>query len=475
LKKTKPLLVRSPNTPRLVIHRELSQDRLGSAPPVDPISTDDDDKETAPLFTLIKMNTLARAPSAAAAAGPMMPRTRLSAPTTRAMAIHRARPTTAAIIARAAAPAATAPSTAHGAAAHLPAPQGHDDFAAFEQFIVASQDRILREAEVLDGSGRTFLRDRWERPGGDKGEGYGVTAVLEGGDLLEKAAANITVIQGTLSPQRAQAMSSRGRGNVDPKGGQRYGAAALSLVFHPRHPRVPTLRADVRLFQVFSSSESSSSSSPPLSWYGGGCDLTPALLFEQDAKEFHAHWKEVCAAHHPSLYKELKPWCDRYFYVTARREHRGVGGIFYDDLERRAGDGGEAADNDDADTTKAGEGAPLSMAAARAGEYDPAAFSRDVLANVLPSWTEIANRRRQEPYSEEERKWQLQRRGRYLEFNLLDDRGVKFGLADGSGRVESIMVSAPPLIAWSYNVVPPEGSREAATLELLRGTPREWV
>jgi coproporphyrinogen III oxidase len=404
-----------------------------------------------------------------------------------------------------AAPSSSSPQTAaaslasrqHGALAHPPAPLGQDDFAAFEAFIVNAQDRILREAEQLDGSGRVFLRDRWER-GPGQGSGYGVTAVLEGGDLLEKAAANITVIRGKLSPQRAAAMSGRGREQIDPRGGQAYGAAALSLVFHPRSAHVPTLRADVRLFQVFGAAEEGgeSSSAPPLSWYGGGCDLTPALLYEEDARDFHAHWRAVCAMQGgggeggnsssnstsvvgQQLYDELKPWCDRYFYVTSRREHRGVGGIFYDDLERAssapAGAQPQNGEQQQQQPPAGPLGAPLSCAAARRGAFDPAAFSRDVLANVLPSWIAIAERRRSTPVAESERQWQLVRRGRYLEFNLLDDRGVRFGLADGSGRVESIMVSAPPLVAWQYNVVPPEGSREAATLELLRGAPRAWV
>jgi len=426
-----------------------------------------------------------------------------------------------------------------GAADHPPAAPGADDFSAFEVFVVASQDRILREAERLDGSGRVFLRDRWERP---EGAGYGVTAVLEGGDLFEKAAANVTVVCGALSPQRAQAMSGRGRAAVDPRGGQRYAAAALSLVFHPRHPHVPTLRADVRLFQVFADGKDEGRAGgaangggggggsggvsggagrgPALSWYGGGCDLTPALLHEADARYFHAHWKAVCDGHLPGaggggggggnsgdgggLYSELKPWCDRYFYVSARREHRGVGGIFFDDLERGGGHGDGAGTEEGheggagregssssgsgsgisnpppsspATATETPCGAPASAAAARRGEFDPAAFARDVLANVLPSWSDIAARRRALPCTEAERAWQLKRRGRYVEFNLLDDRGVRFGLADGRGRVESIMVSAPPLVAWAgYGGAPPApGTREAATLELLQGAPREWV
>ncbi|KAF6249723.1 Coproporphyrinogen III oxidase [Scenedesmus sp. NREL 46B-D3] len=236
---------------------------------------------------------------------------------------------------------------------------------------------------------------------------------------------------GTLSAARAQAMSSRGRSQIDPAGGQPYSAAALSLVFHAAHPLVPTLRADVRLFQVAG-----------CSWFGGGCDLTPSYLFEQDAAEFHAYWQGVCDKYSPELYAEHKAWCDKYFYIPARKEHRGIGGLFFDDLD------------------------------AEGAAFDVQAYTEDVARGILPSWTAIAQRRSSQQFTEEQRNWQLLRRGRYLEFNLLYDRGVKFGL-DG-GRVESIMVSAPPLIAWKYNVVPKEGSEEEKLVKVLQ-QPREWV
>lgn len=305
-----------------------------------------------------------------------------------------------------------------------------EEFYAFEHAILDVQDKILRRAEALDGSGKEFLYDRWDRREGDANAGYGITCVLEGGNLLEKAAANISVIRGTLSAVRAQAMTSRGRSGIDPQGGQPYSAGALSLVFHAAHPLVPTLRADVRLFQVAGQS-----------WYGGGCDLTPSYLFEEDAREFHMFWKNVCDKYDPALYSKCKSWCDRYFYIPARKEHRGVGGIFFDDMgEEDAG-------------------------------FDVNKFVLEVANGILLSWENIVERRRSQPYTDQQRQWQLLRRGRYLEFNLLYDRGVKFGL-DG-GRVESIMVSAPPLIAWKYNVVPEEGSAEQELVQALQ-TPREW-
>eukprot|EP00192_Tetraselmis_astigmatica_P013206 CAMPEP_0117658452 /NCGR_PEP_ID=MMETSP0804-20121206/5871_1 /TAXON_ID=1074897 /ORGANISM="Tetraselmis astigmatica, Strain CCMP880" /LENGTH=325 /DNA_ID=CAMNT_0005464973 /DNA_START=84 /DNA_END=1058 /DNA_ORIENTATION=- len=300
----------------------------------------------------------------------------------------------------------------------------------FEDYVLQLQSSIISKAESMDGSGQVFRQDRWQRDETDPNAGYGITAVLEDGDLLEKAASNVSIISGVLTPTRAAAMSSRGR-DIDPSGGQPYSAMAMSLVFHPRSPWVPTLRADVRVFEVDGQK-----------WFGGGCDLTPVYLFEDDAREFHTFWKALCDRSSSRLYPEYKSWCDRYFYIPARKEHRGVGGIFFDDL----GDGCEMG-------------------------FDVEQFIREVGDGILPSWENIVKRRRHAEVTEKERNWQLVRRGRYLEFNLLYDRGVKFGL-DG-GRVESIMVSAPPLIAWKYDVQPEAGSQEEATLAVLR-QPRAW-
>ncbi|KAJ9528200.1 hypothetical protein QJQ45_014161 [Haematococcus lacustris] len=330
----------------------------------------------------------------------------------------------------------------------IPTTSHSQEFEDFVDYIQTTQQAILSAAEALDGSGCRFLRDQWQRNPADANAGaegcrasllkaaallprshayvtspwlycaalpgWGATCVLEGGRLLEKAAANTTVVRGTLSAARAQAMSSRGRTEVDPQGGQAYAAAALSLVFHCANPLVPTLRADVRCFQVAGQS-----------WFGGGCDLTPFYLYEEDAVAFHNYWKGVCDKHQPGLYPRLKQWCDSYFHIPARGEHRGIGGIFYDDLS--SSDGG----------------------------FDAAAFTQDVGRGILPSWQHIAETRGGHPFTQAEREWQLLRRGRYLEFNLLYDRGVRFGL-DG-GRMESIMVSAPPLIAWNLSVLPLSG------------------
>ena len=262
-------------------------------------------------------------------------------------------------------------------------------------------------------------------------------------------------------------VSGRGRAEIDPAGGQKYATAALSLVFHPTSPMVPTFRADVRRFAVEGAGDV---------LYGGGADLTPYYLYEDDAREFHASWRELCDAHDTSvdpsvfdmcaaetgglggaLHARCKRWCDEYFYIPARGEHRGVGGIFFDDME--AGGSPESDASAESPQRKA--------VVAR----DPEAFTRAVAKNWIASYAPIVERRRGERYGDVEERWHHQRRGRYVEFNLLYDRGVKFGL-DG-GRVESIMVSAPPRVRWDYNVAPEKGSREENLVEVLRN-PRCW-
>ena len=347
----------------------------------------------------------------------------------------------------------------------------------FGIFLTDAQQSFLTAVESLDG-GAVFRRDAWTRPPSEPNPGHGVTAVLEGGALIEKGAASTTIVGGLLSPARAAALSARGVPSAVP--GAPYRAAALSMVLHPANPHVPTLRGDVRAFECGG-----------VAWFGGGCDLTPAYLYEGDATAFHGHWKGVCDRHGEGLYGELKvrrvgecvvgrkkarrllfslffhpthththapqpqAECDAYFYIPARAEHRGVGGIFFDGAPAPGAAG----------TT------PLSPASALAS-VDGAAFAADVLAGWLPSWQPIVEARRGTPATAAEREWQLLRRGRYVEFNLVYDRGVRFGL-DG-GRVEAVMVSAPPLVRWGYNVRPEDGSREAALMEVLRA-PRAWA
>ncbi|KAG6556608.1 hypothetical protein Mapa_001549 [Marchantia paleacea] len=307
----------------------------------------------------------------------------------------------------------------------------------FEEFLLNMQESICVTAAEADGSGRTFCEDRWQRSKDPK-SGYGITRVLEGGDLLEKAGANVSIVRGQLSEARAKAMSGRGRGV---ESGAQYFAGALSLVFHSRHPFVPTFRSDIRYFEVEGGG----------GWFGGGADLTPSYLFEEDAEFFHEYYKAVCDRYDPTLYQQSKAACDAYFYIPARKEHRGIGGIFFDDLEsfQQYEDSG--------------------LLASRSAVFS---FVKDVAEGFMASYLPIAQKRRYLSYREEHRQWQLLRRGRYLEFNLLYDRGVKFGL-DG-GRFESIMVSAPPLIAWRYDVCVDAHTAEAELLDVLK-SPRQWT
>ncbi|KAI5082927.1 hypothetical protein GOP47_0002670 [Adiantum capillus-veneris] len=312
----------------------------------------------------------------------------------------------------------------------------------FEKFLLSTQESICEQLAAEDGSGKQFCCDKWQR-GEDSSLGYGITRVLECGSLMEKAAANVSIIHGHLSEGRAKAMSARGR-NVEV--GSEYFAGALSIVFHPCNPHVPTFRSDVRYFEVGN-----------FGWFGGGADLTPNYLDVDETHHFHGFLKELCDQFDPSLYHQAKVACDSYFYIPARKEHRGIGGIFFDDLEF---------------FNKGIVDRPSEKNAAESDRGQVFEFIRKLAEGFLPSYLPTVKRKRDVPYGDKERQWQLLRRGRYLEFNLLYDRGVKFGL-DG-GRIESIMVSAPPLIAWKYNVTPEAGTAEAEMMEVLK-SPRMWA
>jgi coproporphyrinogen III oxidase len=269
---------------------------------------------------------------------------------------------------------------------------------------------------------------RWTRDEHSKG----VALVLEGGAVWEKGCVSITLIDdAVLSAPRAAAIS--GRTGVDGVvEGARYSAAALSFVLHARSPLVPTLRGDARWFKVGAHE-----------WYGGGLDLTPSYLFDDDAAHFHAALKALCAraGGGDASHAAMKAACDAYFYLPARQEHRGVGGVFYDDLAEPWA-------------------APFSLALLDAA-LDPAGPYMPLVA-----------RRQAAPVSEAQRQWQLLRRGRYVEFNLLYDRGVRFGLSPES--IERVLVSSPPMVAWAFRAEPEPGTEEARTMAVLRA-PREWV
>ena len=312
----------------------------------------------------------------------------------------------------------------------------------FHDFVMSLQKKqsdIIEELEEMDGSGEKFTNDTWGCFAGETTASGGITRVIQGGDAIEKGACSFTKIeQGVLSSERAQAIRSR-QGAMNIQAGDTYSAAALSIVLHSRSPLVPTFRSDIRVFNV------ETAKGLGMAWFGGGADLTPYYLFEDDIQDFHRMYRDVCNQYQLATpgfsYQRMKEACDHYFYLPARSEHRGTGGIFFDDLEAT----------------------PYSKQ-----------FVEAVADTWLPSWLPIVKKRRKSKYSDKMRQWQLLRRGRYLEFNLLYDRGVKFGLASANPRVEGVMVSAPPLIAWEYNHVIEEGSDEAKLMEVLK-SPRDWV
>jgi coproporphyrinogen III oxidase len=279
------------------------------------------------------------------------------------------------------------------------------------------QDRICRGLEGLDGPGR-FREDVWQRPGG----GGGRTRVLADGGVFEKAGVNFSDVHGEMSAEFAAQIPGEGR---------EFYATGISLVLHPHSPRVPTVHANFRYL-----------AKGDRQWFGGGADLTPYYPVREDVVHFHRTWKAVCDRHPAAAdYRRMKEECDRYFYLPHRGEARGVGGIFFDYV---------------------------------GGDLEAVfAFVRDAGDAFLESYLPIARRRKDEPYGDRERQWQLFRRGRYVEFNLLYDRGTLFGLKTG-GRTESILMSLPALVRWGYDVRPEPGSPEAELVEVYL-KPREWV
>lgn len=279
------------------------------------------------------------------------------------------------------------------------------------------QDRICRGLEDLDGPWR-FREDLWQREGG----GGGRTRVLAGGGVFEKAGVNFSEVYGEMSEEFAKQIPGEGR---------TFYATGVSLVLHPNSPRVPTVHANFRFIEK-----------GDRSWFGGGADLTPYYPVREDVVHFHGTWKAVCDRH-PGVadHRRMKEECDRYFYLQHRGEARGVGGIFFDYV----GGDLEAVFH----------------------------FVRDAGDHFLDSYVPIARRRKDDPYGDRERQWQLFRRGRYVEFNLLYDRGTLFGLKTG-GRTESILMSLPPLVRWGYDVRPEPGTPEAELVDVyLR--PRDWL
>jgi coproporphyrinogen III oxidase len=300
------------------------------------------------------------------------------------------------------------------------------DLQAVHAYLLELQDRICAALEQADGR-RRFGEDRWERPGG----GGGRSRVLRDGAVFEQAGVGFSHIRGSGLP----AAATTHRPDLAGRG---FEATGVSVVLHPQNPYVPTTHMNVRSFAAVKGWAGDHA----VWWFGGGFDLTPYYPFEEDARAWHQHAKQVCEPFGPDVYPRYKRWCDDYFYLRHRRESRGVGGLFFDDL--------------------AEWGFPRC--------FD---FLRSVGDGFLGAYLPILERRRDTPYGERERQFQLYRRSRYVEFNLLYDRGTLFGLQSG-GRTESILMSMPPLVRWHYGWQPAPGSpEERLEREFLH--PRDWL
>jgi len=298
--------------------------------------------------------------------------------------------------------------------------------AQFVSYIKNLQDQITTKLEEIDGLA-TFKEDNWMRPEG----GGGRTRVIENGAVIEKGGVNISEVHGPLAPAMQQYFKV---GDVN------FFACGLSLVIHPKNPNAPTVHANWRYFEMYEKDGTLVDS-----WFGGGQDLTPYYLFEEDAIHFHQTCKTACDKHDPDFYPHYKARCDEYFYNSHRGEARGIGGLFFDYLK--------ATDE-------------RSM-------QDWCNFVTEVGDSFLDAYTPILAKRKDLAYGEKERDWQEVRRGRYVEFNLVHDKGTLFGLKT-NGRIESILMSLPPQVQWRYDHHPQTGSPEAKLVDVLEN-PREWV
>lgn len=298
------------------------------------------------------------------------------------------------------------------------------DTEAVEAWLRALQDKLTAALETLDGQGR-FQRDAWRRAEGGGGE----SRVLRHGALFEQAGVNFSDVAGARLPPSASAHRPELTGRP-------WRALGVSLVLHPWNPYVPTSHMNARFFAA------PADDAPLVWWFGGGFDLTPYYGFEEDARHWHQTARTACRDFGPDVYPRYKKWCDEYFFIRHRNEPRGIGGLFFDDLN--------------------------AWGFERCFE-----FMRSVAEHFLPAYIPIVERRRDTGYGERERQFQLYRRGRYVEFNLVYDRGTLFGLQSG-GRTESILMSLPPEVRWEYDWKPEPGSPEAELYDKFL-KPRDWL
>lgn len=290
-------------------------------------------------------------------------------------------------------------------------------------FLKSLQDKICQELEIADGSG-TFIEDNWTRAEG----GGGRTRVISDGLIIEQGGVNFSVVSGNKLPPSATAHRPE-------LAGRSWRACGVSLVIHPKNPHIPTSHANVRFFIAEKEGEE------PVWWFGGGFDLTPFYPVDEDVVHWHQTAADLCTPFGDEVYRDYKKWCDEYFYLKHRDETRGVGGLFFDDLNK--------------------------------WDFETCLdYIKAVGQGFIDAYVPIMNRRKTLTYTEEQRQFQLYRRGRYVEFNLVFDRGTLFGLQSG-GRTESILMSMPPLARWQYNYQPEENSQEAKLKDYL--VPRDWL
>lgn len=284
------------------------------------------------------------------------------------------------------------------------------------------QDEICAALEHLD-SKAGFEEELWEREGG----GGGRTRVIQNGNILEKGGVNFSAVHGELPDVVKRSLKVEQND---------FFATGISIVMHPNHPLVPIIHMNIRYFEMPSSF---GDGQQPVRWFGGGIDLTPHYVFDEDARFFHQHLKVTCDKYNNGFYPRFKQWADDYFYIKHRQETRGIGGIFYDKLVA----------TDDLSWTDIFE------------------FSKTLGRSFIDIYTTLVNRNRDKAFTDQQKEWQYLRRSRYAEFNLVYDAGTKFGL-ETNGRIESILMSLPPTAKWLYNFQPEDGSEEARTLLLLK-------
>ncbi len=292
-------------------------------------------------------------------------------------------------------------------------------------YLLGLQQDICDQLEQVDGKA-SFIKDEWQKP---DNSGNGITRVLTDGTVFEQAGVNFSIVHGDNMPVSATALRPE-------LAGRSFSALGVSLVIHPLNPYAPTSHANVRFFIAEKYGED------PIWWFGGGFDLTPYYGFDEDAILWHQTAKDACDPFGEDVYPKYKKWCDDYFYMKHRDEQRGVGGLFFDDLNE--------------------------------GGFDQCfAFMQSVGNSYIKAYRPIVERRKDTPFTDHERQFQLYRRGRYVEFNLVYDRGTLFGLQTG-GRTESILMSLPPLVRWEYQYEPEAGSEEERLYERFI-QPQDWL